>query len=161
MGYSQRPIYARLKLIKVLETGADTSDSAINGSGEIAASPSEQQQESIEVCNHDNRVLSSMRLISTLLPCWTFGSRLGDKELYGPSHVPMGSDWLHWAASIEAATDMVEVIGANPIVVKPVRIGEASELVVSDADAISLFTSNTVSGDYLGAGKVIIVVSGS
>ena len=41
-------LYARLKLIKVLETGADTSDSAINGSGEIPASPSEQQQESIE-----------------------------------------------------------------------------------------------------------------
>ena len=50
------------------------------------------------------------------------------KELYGPSHVPMGSDWLHWAASIEAATDMVEVIGANPIVVKPVTIEKLESL---------------------------------
>ena len=80
------------------------------------------------------------------------------KELYGPGHVPMGSDWLYWSASIEDANRMVDVIGDNPLLIKPVKIGEASELVVF---AISLFTSNTVSGDYLGAGKVIIVVSGS
>ncbi|MEL0217812.1 MAG: hypothetical protein VXB09_09220, partial [Gammaproteobacteria bacterium] len=155
-------LYARLKLIKVLETGADTSDSAINGSGEIAASPSEQQQESIEDLQSRQSGLVIDASDLDFAPMLDVRVKTeGDKELYGPSHVPMGSDWLHWAASIEAATDMVEVIGANPIVVKPVRIGEASELVVSDADAISLFTSNTVSGDYLGAGKVIIVVSGS
>ena len=85
----------------------------------------------------------------------------GGKELYGPGLVPLGSDWLYWSASLEDANRMVDVIGDNPMVIKPVKIGEASELVVSDADAISLFTSNTVSGDYLGAGKVIIVVSGS
>ena len=68
----------------------------------------------------------------------------GGKELYGPGHVPMGSDWLYWSASLEDANRMVDVIGDNPMVIKPVKIGEASELVVSDADAISLFTSNTV-----------------
>jgi len=83
------------------------------------------------------------------------------KELYGPGHVPMGSDWLHWAATLDSAKSMADVAGENSLIVKPTSLGEASELVISDQDAISIFTSNTLSGDYLAAGKVIIVVSGN
>ena len=83
------------------------------------------------------------------------------KELYGPGHVPMGSDWLHWAATLDSAKSMADVAGENSLIVTPTSLGEASELVISDQDAISIFTSNTLSGDYLAAGKVIIVVSGN
>jgi hypothetical protein len=83
------------------------------------------------------------------------------KELYGPGHVPMGSDWLHWAATLDSAQSMADVVGENSLIVTPTGLGEASELVISDQDAISIFTSNTLSGDYLAGGKVIIVVSGS
>ena len=83
------------------------------------------------------------------------------KELYGPGHVAMGTDWLHWAASVESAQAMSDIVGDNTLVVTPSGLGEASELVIKDQDAIAIFTSNTVTGDYLGAGKVIIVVSGS
>ena len=83
------------------------------------------------------------------------------KELYGPGHVPMGSEWLHWAATLDSAQSMADVVGENSLIVTPTGLGEASELVISDQDAISIFTSNTLSGDYLAGGKVIIVVSGS
>jgi len=83
------------------------------------------------------------------------------KELYGPGHVPMGSDWLHWAATLDSAEAMADVVGENSLIVTPTGLGEASELVISDQDAIMIFTSNTLSGDYLAGGKVIIVVSGS
>jgi len=83
------------------------------------------------------------------------------KELYGPGHVPMGSDWLHWAATLDSAKSMTDVVGENSFIVTPTGLGEASELVISDQDAISIFTSNTLSGDYLAGGRVIIVVSGS
>ena len=83
------------------------------------------------------------------------------KELYGPGHVAMGTDWLHWAASLESAQAMSDIVGDNTLVVKPSGLGEASELVIEDQDAIAIFTSNTMSGDYLSDGKVIIVVSGS
>jgi hypothetical protein len=46
-------------------------------------------------------------------------------------------------------------------VIVPEALGEATELVVNDADAIALFTSNTLNQDFLASGKVIIVVSGS
>ena len=83
------------------------------------------------------------------------------KELYGPGHVAMGTDWLHWAASLESAQAMSDIVGDNTLVVTPSGLGEASELVIEDQDAIAIFTSNTMSGDYLSNGKVIIVVSGS
>jgi hypothetical protein len=83
------------------------------------------------------------------------------KELYGPGHVAMGTDWLHWAASLESAQAMSDIVGDNTLVVRPSGLGEASELVIEDQDAIAIFTSNTMSGDYLSDGKVIIVVSGS
>ena len=83
------------------------------------------------------------------------------KELYGPGHVAMGTDWLHWAASLESAQAMSDIVGDNTLVVTPSELGEASELVIEDQDAIAIFTSNTMSGDYLSDGKVIIVVSGS
>ena len=83
------------------------------------------------------------------------------KELYGPGHVAMGTDWLHWAASLESAQAMSDIVGENTLVVTPSGLGEASELVIEDQDAIAIFTSNTMSGDYLSDGKVIIVVSGS
>jgi hypothetical protein len=83
------------------------------------------------------------------------------KELYGPGHVPMGSDWLHWAPSIVSANEMADIVGDAPLVMTPESLGEATELVISDNDAIKLFTSNTLNGDFLAAGKVVIVVAGS
>ncbi len=83
------------------------------------------------------------------------------KELYGPGHVPMGSDWLHWAPSVVSANEMADIVGDAPLVMTPESLGEATELVISDNDAIKLFTSNTLSGDFLAAGKVVIVVAGS
>ena len=83
------------------------------------------------------------------------------KELYGPGHVPMGSDWLHWAPSVVSANEMADIIGDAPLVMTPESLGEATELVISDNDAIKLFTSNTLNGDFLAAGKVVIVVGGS
>ncbi len=83
------------------------------------------------------------------------------KELYGPGHVAMGSDWLHWAPNLDAAEKMAEIVGESPLILKPESLGEVTELVVSDNDAITLFTSNTLGGDFLAAGKVIIVVAGS
>jgi hypothetical protein len=83
------------------------------------------------------------------------------KELYGPGHVPMGSDWLHWAPSIVSANEMADIVGDAPLVMTPDSLGEATQLVISDNDAIKLFTSNTLNGDFLAAGKVVIVVAGS
>ena len=83
------------------------------------------------------------------------------KELYGPGHVPMGSDWLHWAPSVVSANEMADIVGGAPLVMTPKSLGEATELVISDNDAIKLFTSNTLNGDFLAAGKVVIVVAGS
>ena len=83
------------------------------------------------------------------------------KELYGPGHVPMGSDWLHWAPSVVSANEMADIVGDAPLVMTPKSLGEATELVISDNDAIKLFTSNTLNGDFLAAGKVVIVVAGS
>ena len=83
------------------------------------------------------------------------------KELYGPGHVPMGSDWLHWAPSVVSANEMADIVGDAPLVMTPESLGEATELVISDNDAIKLFTSNTLNGDFLAAGKVVIVVAGS
>ncbi len=83
------------------------------------------------------------------------------KELYGPGHVAMGSDWLHWSPSLDDAKGMSQVIGSAPLILTPESLGEATELVISDQDAISLFTSNTRSGDFLAAGKVVIIVAGS
>ena len=83
------------------------------------------------------------------------------KELYGPGHVPMGSDWLHWAPSVVSANEMADIVGDAPLVMTPESLGEATELVISDIDAIKLFTSNTLNGDFLAAGKVVIVVAGS
>ena len=56
---------------------------------------------------------------------------------------------------------MADIVGDAPLVMTPESLGEATELVISDNDAIKLFTSNTLSGDFLAAGKVVIVVAGS
>ena len=83
------------------------------------------------------------------------------KEVYGPGHVAMGTDWLHWARNREGALSMVEVIGENPVLVNAQGLGEQSQLVVSNEAAIEIFSSNLKGGDFLGAGKVVFIVAGS
>jgi len=155
-------LYARLELLNIVENESSAVEQAAapDAGGAIASVAPPLEEEGTAQSFQSGLVLDASELnFSPMLDVRV--KTAGGKELYGPGHVPMGSDWLYWSASIEDANRMVDVIGDNPMVIKPVKIGEASELVVSDADAISLFTSNTVSGDYLGAGKVIIVVSGS
>ena len=155
-------LYARLELLNIVENESSAVEQAAaqDAGGAIASVAPPRQEEDTAQSFQSGLVLDASELnFSPMLDVRV--KTEGGKELYGPGHVPMGSDWLYWSASLEDANRMVDVIGDNPMVIKPVKIGEASELVVSDADAISLFTSNTVSGDYLGAGKVIIVVSGS
>lgn len=83
------------------------------------------------------------------------------KEVYGPGHVAMGTDWLHWAKNREGALSMIEVIGKTPVLVDVQGLGEQSQLVVSNEVAIEIFSSNLKGGDFLGAGKVVFIVAGS
>lgn len=83
------------------------------------------------------------------------------KELYGPGHVVQGTNWLNWASSTQGATAMEAIIGDNPILVNVNRLGEQSQLVVTDQDAVRIFSHNLASGDFLGQGRVVFVVAGS
>ena len=131
----------------------------------VEASVSEQPAEAAAVAASGNAQHSGLIVDASSLnfsPMLDVRLKTGQgKELYGPGHVAMGTDWLHWAASLESAQAMSDIVGDNTLVVTPSGLGEASELVIEDQDAIAIFTSNTMSGDYLSDGKVIIVVSGS
>jgi hypothetical protein len=131
----------------------------------VEASVSEQPAEAAAVTESGNAQHSGLIVDASSLnfsPMLDVRLKTGQgKELYGPGHVAMGTDWLHWAASLESAQAMSDIVGDNTLVVTPSGLGEASELVIEDQDAIAIFTSNTMSGDYLSDGKVIIVVSGS
>ena len=83
------------------------------------------------------------------------------KELYGPGHVTQGTNWLHWARSTEGAKAMKAVIGESPILVGVASLGEQSQLVVSDEDAIKIFSTNLTSGDFLSQGRVVFIVDGN
>lgn len=107
---------------------------------------------------HSGLILDASRLdISPMLDL-RLRSGLG-KELYGPGHVRMGTDWLHWASSVQLSLEMADIIGENPLVIEPIALGGESELIVGNQDAIQIFISNTLSGDYLSMGRVVIVVS--
>jgi hypothetical protein len=80
------------------------------------------------------------------------------KELYGPGHVKTGSDWLHWAKSVESARELTDIVGSAPLVVAVESLGQSSELVVSQDSAIDIFQKNVKGGDFLNQGKVIFVV---
>jgi hypothetical protein len=131
----------------------------------VEASVSEQPSQAAAVVASGNAQHSGLIVDASSLnfsPMLDVRLKTGQgKELYGPGHVAMGTDWLHWAASLESAQAMSDIVGDNTLVVTPSGLGEASELVIEDQDAIAIFTSNTMSGDYLSDGKVIIVVSGS
>ena len=131
----------------------------------VGASVSEQPAQAAMVATSGNAQHSGLIVDASSLnfsPMLDVRLKTGQgKELYGPGHVAMGTDWLHWAASLESAQAMSDIVGDNTLVVTPSGLGEASELVIEDQDAIAIFTSNTMSGDYLSDGKVIIVVSGS
>ena len=131
----------------------------------VGASVSEQPAQAATVAASGNAQHSGLIVDASSLnfsPMLDVRLKTGQgKELYGPGHVAMGTDWLHWAASLESAQAMSDIVGDNTLVVTPSGLGEASELVIEDQDAIAIFTSNTMSGDYLSDGKVIIVVSGS
>ena len=131
----------------------------------VGASVSEQPAQAATVAASTNAQHSGLIVDASSLnfsPMLDVRLKTGQgKELYGPGHVAMGTDWLHWAASLESAQAMSDIVGDNTLVVTPSGLGEASELVIEDQDAIAIFTSNTMSGDYLSDGKVIIVVSGS
>jgi len=80
------------------------------------------------------------------------------KELYGPGHVKSGSDWLHWAKSVDSARELTDIVGSAPLVVAVESMGASSELVVSQDIAIDIFQKNVKGGDFLNQGKVIFVV---
>lgn len=80
------------------------------------------------------------------------------KELYGPGHVATGSDWLHWAKSVDSARELTDIVGSAPLIVAVESLGESSELVVSQDSAIDIFQKNVKGGDFLNQGKVIFVV---
>ena len=80
------------------------------------------------------------------------------KALYGPGHVNDGTDWLHWATSMADATLMSDVIGGSPLSVVVQAIGEDSQIVVSNEDAVKIFRANLEGDDFLKSGKVILVV---
>ncbi|HIG62052.1 MAG TPA: hypothetical protein EYQ22_14300 [Gammaproteobacteria bacterium] len=83
------------------------------------------------------------------------------KELYGPGHVSQGTNWLHWARDTEGAKAMKAVIGESPILIGVASLGEQSQLVVSDVDAIRIFSTNLNSGDFLSQGRVVFIVAGN
>jgi len=83
------------------------------------------------------------------------------KELYGPGHVAQGTNWLNWASSTQGAAAMEAIIGDNPIRVNVAGLGEQSQLVVTDQDAVRIFSSNLASDDFLAEGRVVFVVAGS
>lgn len=82
------------------------------------------------------------------------------KELYGPGHYDPaeGGDWLHWAKDVDSAKSMRDVVGTQPLVVGATGTAEESDIIVSDDDAIAIFTANVQNGDFLKKGKVIFVV---
>jgi len=83
------------------------------------------------------------------------------KELYGPGHVVKGTNWLNWASSVQGANSMKAVIGNHPLEVNVTGLGEQSQLIVSDQDAVMIFGRNLASGDFLAEGRVVFVVAGS
>ena len=56
---------------------------------------------------------------------------------------------------------MKAVIGESPILVGVASLGEQSQLVVSDEDAIKIFSTNLTSGDFLSQGRVVFIVDGN
>jgi len=81
------------------------------------------------------------------------------KELYGPGHVENGKDWLHWAASIEQAMALTNVVGSNPLTITELDVKGVNQVVLNNVDAARLFTENINAGDFLAEGKVIFIVS--
>jgi hypothetical protein len=81
------------------------------------------------------------------------------KELYGPGHVKVGTDWLHWSRSVASARDLTDIVGASPLVVTVDSLGQSGELVVGQDSAIEVFQKNLKGGDFLKQGKVIFVVN--
>lgn len=80
------------------------------------------------------------------------------KELYGPGQVSAGADWLHWATSVESAKSMADVVGENPLLVNAQDLGDDSQVIIADDDAVNIFENN-LDGRFLADGKVILVVS--
>lgn len=81
-------------------------------------------------------------------------------ELYGPALVQLedGTDWLNWARSVDAAKQMSQVVGDNPLVVAASGLSDSDHIVVSNDQAIAIFNSNTSGSNFLKKGKVIFVV---
>ena len=154
-----------LQQLRVATTAAPVASAEETPAESVEAPVSEQPAQAAAVAASGNAQHSGLIVDASSLnfsPMLDVRLKTGQgKELYGPGHVAMGTDWLHWAASLESAQAMSDIVGDNTLVVKPSGLGEASELVIEDQDAIAIFTSNTMSGDYLSDGKVIIVVSGS
>ena len=81
------------------------------------------------------------------------------RELYGPSHFSGGKgEWLHWARNVEKAQQMKAVVGEKPLVVKAASVNDDYEVIVNDDDAVKIFSANLGSDDFLGQGKVVVVV---
>ena len=82
------------------------------------------------------------------------------KEVYGPGDFnPVeGSDWLHWEKSM-AAAEQSTVVGAQPLVIQPTGTTLDSDVILSAEDAEKLYLANREGGNFLGAGKVILVLN--
>lgn len=82
------------------------------------------------------------------------------KEVYGPGHfkATVGADWIHWEKSL-AAAQQSEFAGASPLVFSPTSTTLDSDIILSDEDAAALYTANLKGGDFLGQGRVIIVIN--
>jgi len=82
------------------------------------------------------------------------------KEVYGPGHFnpDTGTDWIHWEKTLLAARQS-EFAGNSPLIFSPSGTTIDSYIILSDEDAAKLYTANLKGGDFLGRGRVILVVN--
>lgn len=81
-------------------------------------------------------------------------------EIYGPSTVSTGSgnDWLNYAADLDSARAMTEVIGNDPMVIKAESATDGYVVIVSGEDAAKVHSSDQ-RGKFLRDGRVIFVTA--
>lgn len=82
------------------------------------------------------------------------------KEVYGPGHFNpgKGTDWLHWEKDLAVARQS-NVVGKSPLVLFATDTTPDSYIILSDEDAVKLYTANLKGGDFLSQGRVIFVIN--
>jgi len=83
--------------------------------------------------------------------------------VYSPQHASalQGQDWVHWAASTDIARGMTATIGAKPLVIRAAGVTDQADILLNDGDALGIYEANLGNTNFLGQGKVVIVMAAS